>query len=270
MYTQSIKKLNYKGGRIVKHNNYSLGLDIGITSVGWGIIDEKSNVVAAGVRLFEEANASDNLTRRTQRGSRRIKRRRQHRVERMRRLLMRNGFIDDSFIPNNNPYELRVKGLQEKLNDHELATALLHLVKRRGSHLETVEEDEKGSEKEALKSKQTLERNRRILRKTKKHVCEIQLEKLRKEGSVRGPDNIFHTDDYLAEAEAIIDKQSISNDLAKAILELIGKRRHYSEGPGSITSPTPYGRFRRDENGNIQEYNLIELMRGKWDMIQYT
>lgn len=45
-------------------NNYILGLDIGVTSVGWGIIDKQDNVIGKGVRLFEEADASNNEKRR--------------------------------------------------------------------------------------------------------------------------------------------------------------------------------------------------------------
>ena len=32
-----------------------LGLDIGVASVGWGIIDENYNVIDSGVRLFQKA-----------------------------------------------------------------------------------------------------------------------------------------------------------------------------------------------------------------------
>lgn len=44
-----------------------LGLDIGVASVGWGIIDENYNVIDSGVRLFPEGSAEENLTRRTMR-----------------------------------------------------------------------------------------------------------------------------------------------------------------------------------------------------------
>ena len=49
---------------------YILGLDMGITSVGWGLIDyDSGKIVDKGVRLFKEATAEDNLNRRTHRGS---------------------------------------------------------------------------------------------------------------------------------------------------------------------------------------------------------
>ncbi|MCA9766797.1 MAG: hypothetical protein KC455_10320 [Carnobacterium sp.] len=54
-----------------------LGLDIGVSSVGWGIIDEKTGEIKkAGVRLFEEANRNANEDRRSFRSARRLKRKR--------------------------------------------------------------------------------------------------------------------------------------------------------------------------------------------------
>ncbi|WP_238094024.1 hypothetical protein [Staphylococcus massiliensis] len=41
--------------------DYILGLDIGITSVGYGLIDyHDKSVIDAGVRLFKEANVENN------------------------------------------------------------------------------------------------------------------------------------------------------------------------------------------------------------------
>ena len=42
------------------NNNYVLGLDIGITSVGYGVIDiENGEFVDYGVRLFEEGTPAE-------------------------------------------------------------------------------------------------------------------------------------------------------------------------------------------------------------------
>ena len=69
-----------------------LGLDIGITSVGFGIIDlDESEIVDYGVRLFKEGTAVENETRRTKRGGRRLKRRRVTRREDMLHLLKQAG-----------------------------------------------------------------------------------------------------------------------------------------------------------------------------------
>ena len=58
---------NIKGGKVM--NSYVLGLDIGITSVGYGVIDLKTNnFVDYGVRLFKEGTAAENEARRSARG----------------------------------------------------------------------------------------------------------------------------------------------------------------------------------------------------------
>ncbi len=47
---------------------YILGLDLGITSVGFGIIEEDTyKIIKYGVRLFDEGTADNNLTRRQNR-----------------------------------------------------------------------------------------------------------------------------------------------------------------------------------------------------------
>lgn len=54
-----------------------LGLDIGISSVGWGVIEKDTGeIIDAGVRIFEEASRNVNEDRRNFRGSRRLNRRR--------------------------------------------------------------------------------------------------------------------------------------------------------------------------------------------------
>lgn len=72
-------------------SNLVLGLDIGISSVGWGIINEETGeIIDAGVRLFEEADRNANEDRRNFRSARRLKRRRKHRLERTKEFLTEN------------------------------------------------------------------------------------------------------------------------------------------------------------------------------------
>ena len=76
--------------------NYILGLDIGITSVGYGVIDYKTrDVIDAGVRLFKEANVENNEGRRSKRSTRRLKRRRRHRLQRVKKLLFDYNLLTD-------------------------------------------------------------------------------------------------------------------------------------------------------------------------------
>lgn len=61
-----------------------LGLDIGITSVGYGVIDLDSNdFVDYGVRLFKEGTAAENEKRRMARSRRRLLSRKHTRLKDM-------------------------------------------------------------------------------------------------------------------------------------------------------------------------------------------
>ncbi len=237
-----------------------LGIDIGVTSIGYGLIDlETGNFVDYGVRLFKEATAKNNEDRRNKRGSRRLISRRKNRLEDMRNLLKRLGVFSDDYKDLNNPYEIRCRGLEEKLNNQELTCALMHIVKHRGSSLEVAEGENNGNEKgtKVILSQNSLEL------KIDEYVCKVQLKRLKEQGTLRGIKNNFKTKDYIKEAEKLLSNQSIDEDGKKAIISLIERRRHFSEGPGSKKSPTLYGRFFYDEYGQLQEIDLIKKMRGK-------
>jgi len=236
-------------------NDLILGLDIGVASVGYGVINgQTGQVVDAGVRLFNSAAAVENVERRTARGSRRLTRRKQHRRYRVKQLLLAAGLHEPDTRDVYNPYALRVKGLSEQLDATELYVALFHLAKRRGiSYLEDVDEtDMKGD----LKLNKTLSE--------KQLPCEIQFERLKKYGKVRGiievDDeeterqhlvNIFETNHYQKEAATILTTQkkyypTINDEFILHYCDiLIGKRKYY-HGPGSEKSRTDYGRFKTD------------------------
>lgn len=240
-----------------------LGLDLGITSVGYGLVDgESGDIITAGVRLFDEGTASENEKRRTFRGQRRLKRRKSYRILRMKQLLKREGILTSNYqVGLYNPYECRCKGLTQKLSNDELVTALLHISKTRGSSLETIE-DEENTDK--ISSEELLAENSKLI-KSGKYICEIQLERLKNEGKIRNSKNIFKTIDYLKELSKILSNQQLNDDLCKKIEEIVITRRHFSEGPGSYNSPSIYGRYVRNKEGivNKDPINLIEKMRGK-------
>lgn len=243
------------------NNNYVLGLDIGITSVGYGVIDiENGEFVDYGVRLFEEGTPAENKKRRDSRSRRRLTARRHNRIHDMQKLLKGNGIMLDSYHPFQNIYELQCKGLTKELTKDELTAVILNITKHRGSVIETVEEDASKSEDE-LSLKATLQQNEQLL-KNGKFVCQIQLDRLNNKNSVRGHENNFSTKDYLRELEVILQHQDLNDDLINKILDIVGRRRAYYEGPGSEKSPTPYGRF-VEVDGQIQYFDMIEKMRGK-------
>src|SRR5690554_902149 len=168
----------------------------------------------------------------------------------MKELLVRNNIVDDDFTPTKNPYKLRLKGLSKKLDNDELATILLHLAKRRGSSLEVVEEDSTSNGE--LSTKAILSKNEALL-KENNYVVNVQLDRFKENQQIRGTDNVFKTEDYLNELKEILKHQNLGEELNKQIISIISRRRHFSEGAGSINSPTKYGRFREVEGETLQE-----------------
>ena len=132
-----------------KEINYALGLDIGITSVGWSVIklDDNFNGIRIedlGVRIFNAAeNPKDGsslaLPRRLARGRRRLVRRKAYRIKRVRNLILSEKILtkdelDNLFFNNEalSVWEARVKGLDHLLSKEEWAKILINLCKRRG------------------------------------------------------------------------------------------------------------------------------------------
>lgn len=232
-----------------------LGLDIGITSVGYGIIDiDENEFVDYGVRLFKEGSAANNVDRRTKRGGRRLRRRKTTRILDMKHLLKEVGILTDNYIPLNNPYKIREKGLSERLTNNELAGALLHITKNRGTTLEALEasDDDEGT-------KGILNQNSKEL-SSGQYICQIQLHRYETTGKIHGIENNFKTEDYINEVKAILKNQDTSDELNEQIIEIISRRRKYYEGPGSAKSPTVYGRW---VDFGVEPIDLIEKMRGK-------
>lgn len=263
-----------------------LGLDIGITSVGWGIIDENYDIKNCGVRLFTErtpvntsatSTVPNNKDRRTARSIRRRIRRIQHRLHRM-GILLANVLEIDLPEPQGNIYEIRCRGLQEKLSKEELFLAIMHLTKRRGVHYLTpddIVDDEAGVKKKNTISEKSTEE---ILAEQKEYlqnhyVCQLQYKKYLKykdslaaSDKVRGIENRFTNADYLKELKELLRVQgeyySVVLQNQDEIVEIYSSKRDYSHGPGSKKSPTSYGRFYYDEKGELIEISLINKMRG--------
>lgn len=65
-----------------ENRRYVIGLDLGINNVGWSIVDaETSSLIDYGVVLYQKS--SDAKDRRGARAARRLKKRRNHRIERL-------------------------------------------------------------------------------------------------------------------------------------------------------------------------------------------
>ena len=125
-----------------KPDSYTLGLDIGMASVGAALLAD-DHIVALFVRTFDKAETAKegeslNKIRRDARLTRRRIRRRAHRLLRLRRLFKRIGLLPTN--PDNtalsaddlSPWQLRAEGLNRRLDPQEWAAVLYHLVKHRG------------------------------------------------------------------------------------------------------------------------------------------
>lgn len=165
---------------------YILGLDLGIASVGWGLVEvndegDPIGLLDCGVRVFERAEVpktGESLakSRREARSLRRLIRRRVHRLLRLRRLLKREGLLtaQDFDADGNivhlpiNPWQLRVQGLDRKLEPKEWAAVLLHLVKHRGYLSQRKsEENEEASKSELGRLLSGVAENSRLLKEGK-------------------------------------------------------------------------------------------------------
>lgn len=120
-------------------------LDLGTTSVGWAVV-KHNQATAAGVRIFPEGmdrtqgekslNQERSLARSIRRqGYRRVRRKR--RVEHVLQdmyLLPQASDTKEALLnhPSHDPYELRARALDEKLELYQLGRALYHLAQRRG------------------------------------------------------------------------------------------------------------------------------------------
>jgi len=141
---------------------YVLGLDLGPTSIGWAAIkldkrgkpfgfvdlhDGDSLFPAIGVRIFplivenygqgKMREAPKNKKRRESRSRRRMLRRKRARRLKLIKLLQSKELapIESAkleSIQKKNPYELRAKGISEKLDPYDLGRIFLHFAKRRG------------------------------------------------------------------------------------------------------------------------------------------
>ena len=136
---------------------YRLGLDIGIASVGWAVVEcddngEPLRIERIGVRTFDKAEVgkkgeSPASLRRSNRTSRRRTRRRAHRIERVRNLCtlaFGKNVTDDAQLNRDDVFYLRYHALDNAVTPSQLTRLLVYLAKHRGSkHLAKCKIDKK-------------------------------------------------------------------------------------------------------------------------------
>jgi len=145
---------------------YRLGLDIGTNSIGWCVMEldgEKRPITVhdAGVRIFSDGRdpqdgSSLAVTRRVARQMRRRRDRYLRRRERLMEALVKHGFMpgerkERKALEALDPYEIRARGLDERLEPYQMGRALFHLNQRRG--FRSNRKVDQGDEKESGKIK---------------------------------------------------------------------------------------------------------------------
>ncbi len=160
-----------------------LGLDLGITSIGWALvdIDEKNivnnKIIDSGVRIFTIAEHPKDgkslaLPRREARGARRTTKRKAQKLRAIKRLLLKNKILtldelDNLFIGNKGQkdvWQLRRDALYGELDNKELSRIMIHLAKHRGYFSNRKSEKPDKSDKEATAVLGGIEKNRDILK----------------------------------------------------------------------------------------------------------
>ena len=232
---------------------YSLGLDIGTSSIGWAVLDlDKERIHDLGVRIFErpeDPQNGDSLAkpRRDARSARRRLKRRRQRLNHLKQF-----FIDQNILTKDqvekvlnytsdfnklDVYELRAKALAEELSPEELLKVLYQITKRRGfkSNRKVVEE----SDKEGGRVTSALKANEKFLADNNYTTVGDALSRdekfaLHKRNKRDDYTNSFARDDFLHELEAIIKTQqnyTLKNVPEQAISELI-----YGIDDGQVTN----------------------------------
>ena len=254
---------------------YSLGLDIGTSSIGWAVLDlDKERIHDLGVRIFErpeDPQNGDSLAkpRRDARSARRRLKRRRQRLNHLKHF-----FIDQNILTKDrveevldyqsdfnklDVYDLRAKALTEELSPEELLKVLYQIAKRRGfkSNRKVVEE----SDKEGGRVTSALKANEKFLADNNYTTVGDALsrdEKFAPHKRNKRDDytNSFARDDFLCELEAIIKTQrnyALKNIPEQAINELI-----YGINDGQVTNVSAI-MYQRP----FMTKELIEKMVGK-------
>lgn len=234
--------------------NYVLGLDVGIASVGWALLelnynDEPERIIDLGSRIFDKAEvpktgASLAMPRRLARGQRRRLRRRRFRLHRVRGFLVRHGIMTKEELekmyqkpPQKDIYQLREEALYEKVNAMEWSRLLLFFAKHRGfeSNRENDKSGEEGIMLNAIRENHALLENYKTVGEM---FCKNEKFKERKRNKA-GDYQLTVSRAMLAdEIKKLFTKQReqgqrfAGKDLEEEYMKIFSARRSFEEGPG--------------------------------------
>lgn len=254
------------------NNNYILGLDLGIGSVGWSCVElnntkEPKRIIAANSYIFpaEQGSLED---RRIARGQRRLIRRRQNRVKIIKNMFWKCGLLEEEYVKtfwdkefNNydDPYTIKVKGITDKLEPQELMIALVHYAKKRGFKSNRKKDEVASNKKSATEDQKLLyaiSTTENELKEQNKTISQYILDNKDTKGRVLNTDGNYHIGIKRSmiedEVNKFLDKQIefnvIDEKFKEEYLNILLHQRSFSEGP---------------DQGFYKEHYGIENMRGK-------
>lgn len=242
--------------------DYTLGLDIGVGSVGYAVLEnnktteEPMKIIRLGVRTFDinevpKTGESTAKGRREKRGVRRRGRRKDFRIHRLKSLLKqtfgKNILKEVEKVLNEDVYKLRYISLEKKIENSCIARILLHIFKRRGfesNRKRLAKSEEDGVLKKSLEANEKFlqENNYRTIGEAfykddrfkivvgNKTVYNIR----NHEGSYV---NCFYRRDFDREIKIILESQRafgnllITTEFTNRVLEIFNSQRTFDEGP---------------------------------------
>ena len=274
-----------------KHCHYTLGLDIGIASIGWAVLgnDEDgtpNRIIDLGVRIFDKAeveNTGESLAapRRDARSARRRLRRHRHRLERIRYLLVQQGVLTQEEMTHLydksdmvSPYQLRTEGLDRLLNAREFSKVLIHLAQRRGYQSNSTAEEAKNEKENGIIKSAILENQQRMERGGYRTIGEMMYRDAafwetingiryhctrNKAGDYRftvDRDSILSEVSILFEAQRRLGAPWASVEMEDAYTAILASQRSFDEGPGNDShgNESP---FRKAMSHNVGNCTLI-------------
>lgn len=231
------------GWTIIKHNEE--GMPIEVENIGNRLFDIAENL---------KDGASLSKSRRENKSIRRRIRRRKHRIERVKKLILKYNILTNQEIENlynntydGNIYSLRINGLDKKLTNLDLSRILINMVKKRG-YKSNVELDEEAKDEDGKVLTNTKDNKKIMKEKGYRSISEMYLQDSKFKKFL--PNNIVinkirnTTGKYEStvlrsqireEIMLILNKQKqlnplISSSFIKEYLEIFDSQRAYDEG----------------------------------------
>lgn len=236
---------------------YVFGFDLGISSVGWSVVEyivkDSPNggsnlfpyrLIDCGVRQFSpakvgQAGESPNVLWRQKRSSRRSRRRKQFRLYRIRKVLEELGWISspsDLDTYKYNVWESRYRALDSEIDNLALAKVIYQIMKRRGfkSNRKSESTGEEGDYKKAISENLSI-----LKEKGYRTYGEMLFKDIKFKNHKRNRDGDFlvtlSRDELKSELKLILEsqkryKKEITEEVIRRILDIFSSQRPVASG----------------------------------------